>query len=323
MPRSIVEITSSGELEALRPEWSSLWDRCPQATPFQTPEWLWAWWRHLFRGGKLWTLALRDNGRLAGLAPLFIYGEVTRRAAMVGAGITDYHDILVEPGIAREGADLILRHIMENGARWDECEWGDLNPESALAMDGADDTACPVLELPGSYEELLNGLPSKFRADVRRAQNRLSRIDGARLERARPEETPEFLDALFRLHTAAWEARNETGVLACPEMQAFHREAADGLLKRGCLRLWGLRMERELQAVIYGFAARGRVYAYLGGFNPVLAKLSPGRVLMGYAIRDSIEQGIREFDFLRGSEEYKYLWGARDRMTRRLTFRHA
>ena len=57
-------------LEALEPPWWTLFDACPEATPFQSPAWL-------SRGGGLHpgdlsTIAIRDGDRLVGLAPFYI-----------------------------------------------------------------------------------------------------------------------------------------------------------------------------------------------------------------------------------------------------------
>jgi len=88
----IQEISSFAELCALKQEWADLWVRSPGATPFQSPEWLLPWWTHLFGGGEMWTIAVRENavrenavrenGRLIGLAPMFMYGG--RRVALIG-----------------------------------------------------------------------------------------------------------------------------------------------------------------------------------------------------------------------------------------------
>ncbi len=331
MPLSVTEITGGSEFEALGPESSALWARCPDATPFQSPEWLIPWWRHLFNGGQLWALAMHEGQRLAALAPFFIYGHEVRRVAMLGAGITDYLDILVEPGLAGDAAARTLEHLADRRTCWDECAFDDLRPGSplldapslaGLAAEYTESSPCPVLELPLLPEDLQECLPAKFRTDLRRARNRLLRTE-LRFETAAPQDVPGYLNALFELHGAAWHARHQTGVLATQDLQAFHRDVAAGMQASGCLRFWALRSSGSFAAVVYGFARRGRTYAYLGGFDPALAKLSPGAALMGYAIERSIEQGMREFDFLRGREEYKYLWGAHDRLNRRLTLRHA
>src|SRR5919198_431245 len=96
----VEEVTTTEALEKLHPEWSALWARCPTATPFQSPEWLIPWWRHIGEG-ELWTLACRSEGRLVGLAPLYIYrrpGTAQREVFPVGIATTDYLDALLAPG---------------------------------------------------------------------------------------------------------------------------------------------------------------------------------------------------------------------------------
>jgi CelD/BcsL family acetyltransferase involved in cellulose biosynthesis len=111
-------------------------------------------------------------------------------------------------------------------------------------------------------------------------------------------------------------------VLANPEIQASHREAAAGLMKRGWLRLHGVRHNRRIVAVLNDFAHNGRVYAYLAGSDPALAQHSPGTLLTNYVIEEAIRNGDREYDFLRGGEAHKYAWGARNRSNYQLLMWH-
>src|SRR4051794_26352107 len=69
------EIATTAALEDLRPEWERLWAQVPGTTPFQTPDWLIPWWRHIGEGVLL-TLALRDGaGALIGLLPFYVYAS--------------------------------------------------------------------------------------------------------------------------------------------------------------------------------------------------------------------------------------------------------
>jgi CelD/BcsL family acetyltransferase involved in cellulose biosynthesis len=137
------------------------------------------------------------------------------------------------------------------------------------------------------------------RRNLRRALRSLGGPGELHLESPDEEALPEFLEVFFRLHQARWNQRNLLGALANPEIQAFHREAAAGLMKRRCLRLYGVRLNRRIVAVLYGFAHNGRVFAYLAGFDPALAHDSPGTLLTNYVIEEAIRNGDREYDFLR------------------------
>lgn len=302
------EIRTVRELEALRPEWSALWERCPSATPFQTPEWLLPWWES-FGAGQLAAFALRADGKLAGVAPFWIDGAVLR---LLGAGISDYLDVLIEPECRRAAANALWRRILE--LPWQRCEFTDL-PSGSLILETLPPhleaavgpcAVCPVLKLPPAH-----------RPNVQRNLRRYGRSLGP-LENVSPQTLDEYVDALFRLHSARWSDRGEPGVLADPVLQAFHRRAAAGLLATGRLLLCGLRREGSLAAVIYGFQGHGRIWTYLSGFDPAAARLSPGTVALGLALERAARAGCREADFLRGGEPYKYAWGARDRPTFRV-----
>src|ERR1700674_4366621 len=67
-------ISTTGQLEALEPEWLELWRRTPDATPFPSPAWLLPWWGR-FGSHELSVITLRDNGRLSGAQPLYVLRE--------------------------------------------------------------------------------------------------------------------------------------------------------------------------------------------------------------------------------------------------------
>lgn len=325
-------ITSIGELEQLGPEWWELWRRCPFATPFQSPAWAISWCRHIGHP-QLRTLALRDQGRLAGLAPFFLWRDPAAGETVLllaGTGISDYLDVLIPPEHESAGPALIFDWLLSERRGWEVCDWHQLRPESPLLrylspVDWREETqaqeACPVLSLPASLEQWAGSGPSGLLQQARYAWRGAEQLGTPRFERADDANFETLFSALVRLHEARWRARRGAGMLAEKEVQEFHREAARGLLAAGALRLYGLRLNDQWAASFYGFQQAGRAYYYLGGFDPALGPLSLGTLMVSHAIEAAIREGAREFDFLRGSEGYKYRWGARDRATYRRTLR--
>jgi CelD/BcsL family acetyltransferase involved in cellulose biosynthesis len=159
--------------------------------------------------------------------------------------------------------------------------------------------------------------------DVRQGAARAAAHGGVTIERGDGDTLPAMLDELFRLHEARWQSRGEPGVLADPRVRAFHRDAARALHASGMLRLYRLRIGTHVAAVYYGFVWRNRAYAYIGGFDPELPRLSPGAQILHHVIGEAIAQGCTEFHFLRGGERYKYAWGAVDRWNSARTLRRA
>jgi CelD/BcsL family acetyltransferase involved in cellulose biosynthesis len=315
---SVETIAGGAGLEEIAVEWGRLWQRCPRATPFQTPEWLLAWWR-AFGRGRPWTLTFRNSDdRLVGVAPMYVTeagGTWTLR--LIGVGVSDYLDVLVQPGWEDAVAGALLDELDRHSSRWDVAEFQHLTPASPLVRDCAlerlDTRAgepCPVVSLRDP-EISSARLRANIAADRRRLERRMGPVS---FEAATPETLDWFLDELRRLHAARWAARGG-GVLASAEVGAFHAEAARGLLARGIARLCALRVDARTAGVYYGFVHAGRAYYYIGGFDPELGAFGIGNQLVAHAIDEARREGAVEFDFLRGQEAYKYRWGARDRPT--------
>lgn len=325
------QLDSVPALEELVPEWRHLWERCPSATVFQSPEWLLPWWRYV-GGGTLRVLALRADGNLVGLAPLFLHiWQGQRQISPVGVSHSDYINFLLLPELARQGLLSVWRHLADLQAEWDLCDLPDIPPDSPLLRVPVPKPlqahlepgeVCPVVELT-SAEAFWKNLPAHYRRNLRRARRILETTGAVHIERADRDTVPEFLDVLFRLHEKRWAEKGERGVLADANLQAFHRQAAGCLQERGLLRLYGLFHDHALSGVMYDLAAGQRVYAYLDGFDPELERGSPGVLLTLFAIQEAIREGRHEYDLLRGKEEHKYMWGARDRQNYHLLIRHS
>jgi CelD/BcsL family acetyltransferase involved in cellulose biosynthesis len=332
----VEELTSVSDLEAILPEWWSLYDRCPGATPFHSPEWLLAWWRH-FGFGRLWTLALLESNRLVALLALFLhtYQDPDRgglqQLSPIGIGITDYTDFLIEPGHAASACQAVLHHVLDRKTLWDEADLQGLRADSALLGAATPPELnirrelgqpCPVINLPNCPEQFLASLTSNRRHSYLAAQRKLRQLGSMSFESAGPASLTYFFDALFGLNQGCRLNQNRPAIFEDANSQDFHREVGHAFLCRGWLRMTAMRIGERIASVLYGFATRGRAYYYQSGFELNLARLSPGTAIMGHAIEDSIREGLSEVDLLRGDEPYKYWWGASDRQTYRLLLWH-
>jgi CelD/BcsL family acetyltransferase involved in cellulose biosynthesis len=144
-----------------------------------------------------------------------------------------------------------------------------------------------------------------------------------RIDAAGAGELEDSFESLLNFHRARWSARGAPGVLDAPGVALFHRDAMCGLMARGWLRVYLLRVARRIAAVYYGFLAKRCAYYYLGGFASAFEAVSPGHLIVLHALTEAVREGARELDFLRGRESYKYAWGAKDRPQYRRRLRHA
>jgi CelD/BcsL family acetyltransferase involved in cellulose biosynthesis len=324
----IEQVTIWAQMNRLVPEWSALWRRAPDATPFQSPEWLCSWWDHFGNSTPL-VLTARDDDELIAILPLYWFNDIGGRKLLpIGISVSDYLDALVDPkypGLAHR----LLAAIVDLPG-WDECYLPDLRPCAALLAGApapvflarySDGEPCPVLMLPESIEGLRKVVPRKTLRDLQQARRRATAAGAVSMIRADASIGPAFMHELFRLHELRWQHMAGKGVCADPTVRNFHLAAAAQLLSGGVLRLYALRIGGSIVAAYYGFTARGIAYAYLSGFDPDCAELSPGAQIVAHAIEEAIQEGAREFHFLRGGEAYKYAWGAVDRLNTAITLR--
>jgi glycosyltransferase involved in cell wall biosynthesis/CelD/BcsL family acetyltransferase involved in cellulose biosynthesis len=302
-PPAVRMLRNVAELESMREEWTALCRRDPHATPFQYPEWLIPWCRHLNQG-RAAGAALRDA---CGLSGVVLASEENGTVRLLGGNVSDYLGAAAgSPGAAAESLAPLLR-----GAR--RAELQQLVPGSPLleaqlagiVEDQAEpQDVCPVLPLTPA------AVPSEHWKYFRYCRRRMERIGHLQIIGATEENLDEALADLFRLHAARWDGK---GVLQ--GLEGFHADVARGFLRQGMLRLFLLRLGADTVAVLYAFASGERTWFYLSGFDPAFEKLSPGLVAVGTAIEQATAEGHRHFDFLRGAEPYKYWWGARNTWT--------
>jgi CelD/BcsL family acetyltransferase involved in cellulose biosynthesis len=319
-------IEQEAAFRSLEQDWWRLWARVPRATPFQSPAWLLSWWE-AFAPGSLSTLTVWRDGRLIGLAPFYV--DADRRALPIGISLSDYLDVLVDPEDNAPAISLLSRGIADALASGiTEWEMQELAPGAqALCLapkaDAQDCAAgvCPVLQLPEETANLSCAIPAGKLRKLRMAQHRAERAGGCEMETCRGRLSDAF-SHLVRLHGARWKERGG-GVLAHPRVHHFHRQAMQELDRAGLLNLLVCRIGGKVAGIYYGLQHGAQAYAYICGFDPDQAFVSPGTLLLGRAIEQAMQQGAREFHFLRGNESYKYEWGATDRTNARRVFRPA
>ncbi len=316
----IEELRTTEALEALAPEWTSLWAADPLATPFQHPGWLLPWWRQFGPDGNLCALAIREEPTrtLVGWLPLYTYtppASGKRQLLILGAGTTDYLDGVWTP-LAEPPATCALNHALTTLHTWDQLSLQQLRKSSPL-LHAALAASLPITAAePCSTLDTAADLPAKMRVNLGRYR-RLAAAQGA-LQchlAANATEALSTFDRLVHLHSRRWHERGEEGVLRDPRVLAHHRESLPLLLEAGLLRLFHLTLNGETMGVLYGLAdpphaADRSLYLYLIGFDARFAAFSPGSLLVHEAWHHAREHGFPKLDFLRGGESYKKLWGA-------------
>jgi CelD/BcsL family acetyltransferase involved in cellulose biosynthesis len=322
----VQEIRAMPQAKAIADEWDKLAHLVDFPTPFSVPKWLTSWWRHIGQG-QLLILAIFAHRALVGVLPMFIHD---RKLMLLGAGTSDYLDGLFLPEYQMPAVAAAFDHLRPREAEWDVVELNQLRPESPLLSQDlpgnwSDELEfgerCPVLGLPDYPDQLHRVIPAHQWNKLNYYRHRASRAGAVEFVAASPGNFDELFDTFVRLHLMRLELQHKPTSLRQQNVQRFHREAARALLERGLLRLTVFKVNQRPAAAFYGFKAGRRTFFYLSGFDPALAQLSPGMLVIGQAIEAAVREGCSSFDFLRGQEPYKYKWGALDSLTCRRRLR--
>jgi CelD/BcsL family acetyltransferase involved in cellulose biosynthesis len=317
-------VESAAGLKELRGEWLELWRRDPAATPFQSPDWLLPWWSHVGEGAVLSAAVYRDAA-LVGVLPAYVYTHPVsneRQLLPIGVGTSDYLGGVFAEEAAQRAASACLEVLAAHRHRWDASWFPQLREESPLLQSARVKSFAVSCSEPSRRAKVAPGgeLHGKLRENARYYRKRAERLGTVRFVTATEQDAPEYFELLQRLHARRWETRGEAGVLADARVLAAHRECVPLLAATGTLRMHALWIGERPAAVIYGLAdaalRRDRsVYYYLNGFDPEFREVSPGTLLLEYAMQHAWREGALYLDMLRGDEAYKRLWGAEGRAT--------
>lgn len=314
-------------------EWNALAAAGILNAPFLRHEYLSTWWAA--RGGGEWpadaTLCLvsaRQNGKLLGLAPLFFAANRDGLPALLLVGsieISDYQDLIVDPEHHAAFISGLLDWLDANAPQpWSLLDWYNL-PETSPTLqalqaesvkrgwDYAEETyqPSPSIPLPGDFETYLAGIDKKQRHEIRRKMRRAEESgrntrwyiakDEAHLDR----EMDDFLRLMAQ--------DPEKAAFLTDAMRSQMKASAQAAFRAGWLQLAFLEVDGEKAAGYLNFDYADKIWVYNSGLDPRFRELSPGWVLLGCLLRWANENKRREFDFMRGSEDYKYKFGAENR----------
>jgi CelD/BcsL family acetyltransferase involved in cellulose biosynthesis len=315
----------------LRVPWQRLHARASE-NPFLTWSWIQAAWTRTTPDRMPLLLCAFTGGReLAGVMPLSIRREGLARVCRFLADDTvgsDYLDALVDPehadavrqalvgqlmALARTEFDALdLREMLDGSPMVtlleEQARSGGLSPERVAGY------RCPYIAISGDFATYLKGVS---RSDnLKRKKKQLEKMPGFAFKVA---EGTDAIDAalteFFRLHAARWASDGGSQGITGPRVEAFHREVVKRFADEQRVRLYTLEVEGKAIASVYMLGSGATRYFYQSGYDPAFAKQSPGLVLLAKTIEDAFTEGAKEYDFLHGSEPYKFEWATSERAT--------
>ena len=305
--------------------WNDLLMQSRSNTLFLRWEWLYTWAEcFLQTDQKLFILAVygKGNENLIGLAPFYLHLEgkgcfSLRQIRFLGSPqmASEYLDVFARKGKEKEVALQIYRFIYGEASKlWDNALLEDIPADSlfllhfleSLKEEGKyiemhEGAFCPTVILKPSWADLLVELSSNRREQFRRHYRRLQKH--GKLSHSTLDQGKNALSRFNALYSSWW-GKNQDD-----QFYAHLEKFIDISHSESLLQLDFLSIDKRDVAGLLHFRDNGNLMMYLMAvdkeFDP---RISIGNVLVGLCLEKAVCEGFNKYDFLRGSESYKFHW---------------
>jgi CelD/BcsL family acetyltransferase involved in cellulose biosynthesis len=305
-----MQVVEAPRLGGRATEWDALAASGRLPSPF-----LMSWWLEAMEpgGGATFVLCL-DSGRLVGGLALAVrnLGPLTR-VRMLGDGplAPDHLDLVAEDGreaevvaalrnwlMARSQCLIDLRGLAEGALVLAALPSGSLVTQLSTA---------PYLQLPAAGPIV----PKVRRASLRRQAKRLEALGANhRVVHGGEAGTERALRNMRRLHIERWGDRSGLA-------RGFPALAAAVRSSHGAAQIEELLIDGEVVASDVSVDIADRRHLYQGGRSMDHRWGGAGNVLLMHVLHRAQADGLAEYDFLRGTESYKYMWATGERQVLR------
>lgn len=321
-------------LVKIKDQWNHLLENSISQSPFLTFDYLQSWWQT--KGGGEWPedselvlIAAFEGDEMVGVAPLFRANNLEGVPALMFVGaieVSDFLDFIVEPENLTDFMFELFCFLKshENLPEWQVLDlYNILEDSPSLKAIDTEAKKCgwqlvqtklqpsPFIPLPGDFEVYLAGIDKKQRHEIRRKLRNVAQgptipelifvEDGDKLQ----HEMDDFIDMM---------AQDPSKQAFLTELMKQHlHNTARIAFENGWLQLAFYTLNGEKAAANLSFNYNNRLWLYNSAWDSTFRSYSPGWLLLANLLLWANENGIEEFDFMRGDEDYKYKFGGIDR----------
>lgn len=170
-----------------------------------------------------------------------------------------------------------------------------------------------VLDLPATLEEYLDRIGKKQRHELRRKRRRYEETIGPVVHETHRGSGWAFGE-LVRLHRSSIGTKGT--FMTDEHVELFRRLAESPGWRIDVLRVEGTD---RAAGCLFSYSDGEGMYVYNSAYDPELSAGSPGLAVVAATIAGAISEGLTLFDFLKGTEVYKFRLGARERPLYRIS----
>lgn len=322
-----ISLTSSiDQFDKLRDAWNTVYSADPHATVHRSWAWLRGWIESTSYNPLV--LAVRQNTSSPYVAFLVLGIEPNAKNRgelyLGGHSLSAHTGFVCVPRYAEEAIPTFSSAI-QNQLNWYRFVLRDVfDPRLSgfikcfslrkFDIQQVNPTLCHYLPLPNSWDQYLREFLSwKTRKSLRYCLRQIERYTDLRCVTARTENLENYIETLLTLWLSRWGPKPEE---VLDQIRAIFRRCFESkslwltILWDGATPLSGMAAYVDQQKKTFS--------PFLMAYNEQFAKFSPGKVVLAHSIRYAIEHEFRMYDFGRGTMEYKFSLGAKERFNTNL-----
>jgi len=323
---SVTRVVTEKEISSLEADWNRLSETAELPNVFMTFGWFRAWNQRLAQEDphrRPNILVLRRDQEVVGISPFVLricsrFGFVVRKIEFVGNNYADHNDFVLG-GDAPGQIEAVARFLAQTSDEWDLVELRDLREaggqipriESALSRANLlhrilpEQEGCPYLPLDADSSTWMSNLSAHVRRTLRKGMERAN-AEGLRVRIIEnPHQVPGLLEELIDLEHGK---HKSAGPFIGKYPEVFH-SLFDALGTRGWLYVALLEQGSDPVAFQLGFRCGNKLWDYAKAYDRSFSRFSPGTLLVRAILDYGFSHGYKEYDFLRGEEPYKMVWG--------------
>jgi len=321
--------------EQARP-WNELLAQSKTNTVFLTWEWLFSWAEsYLDANRALFILMVYKEDELVGIAPWCVRhfrqgGLTVKQIQFLGApeAGSDYLDVIIKKGQEQKVTLFLYDFLLHTvPSRWDSCLLQDLPSNSLFLLhflnkieeDGKyaeirSGSFCPIVTLPRKGQDLFSIYSANRRQQFRRHLKLLRNEGALQHDTFGNEGVHQALEEFCALYAE----KNKTHDRTLRTFLANYRSRCNG---NRTLQVDLLRSKGTLVAGMLHFKYQDTLAMYLMAVDKEFHQhISLGNVFVGLCLSKAIDDGVVLYDFLKGTEPYKFHWADGGRRSVTLSF---
>ena len=178
--------------------------------------------------------------------------------------------------------------------------------------DNVDNNICPYVTLPNDWDSYLETVSTNTRQKIRRFLRKIENSDEFHITLSDADTIESNVDVLLGFWRTQWGPRKGDRLQT---ILKTNRTMLNRSFEEGALFLPVIWQGDRPLAATASFIDRtkGALLFFIGGRDETFRGPPPtGFLLHAWSIRHAIDQGFKMYDFLRGNEPYKYVFGSQE-----------